>query len=460
MEQYIIRKEPADHRWMAWIAAILLIFNVYHHMLVRIALYYSAATTALLQGIAVGLLVLFLVKDQKLKLLNVQIQPLDWMAFLTFAVILLTVRDYSGSLTYILRYGVLVVIILLMKYSDHLPGVFFYTILAAGLFHLAATLWFSVDTDFYLQHIYPHFDAQQRAHLYAQVMHNHYAVGLASHYSQNGIYISVALCSAFALAFGDLKKGWRVLTLLAIGIAFLALLMTGKRGALVFSVFAMVGTYVLCAKGAVIRRILMALLALAILFSCAYGLSLCVESVGAGFQRFLSMFTDGNTLEELSNGRFKLYKIAWDLFLEHPILGIGWREFTKEAAPYFGQDAALRDVHNVFLQLLCETGMVGGCAFVALFAAAFGMSVYCIRKAAGGQWQLSRHTKTALVFSLCYQLFFLSYCMTGNPLYDLETVYVYLLSLGISGSVYFQKRQMPEEERQSKYIKWPRRREI
>lgn len=74
-------------------------------------------------------------------------------------------------------------------------------------------------------------------------------------------------------------------------------------------------------------------------------------------------------VEEVGNGRLILWELAWKGFLEKPIFGHGWGAFAK-IAPASGNTHAI-NAHCVFLQLLCETGIVGfvlmGGIFVALF---------------------------------------------------------------------------------------------
>lgn len=189
-----------------------------------------------------------------------------------------------------------------------------------------------------------------------------------------------------------------------------------------------------------------------------YALSFYVEGVASSFERITAMLAMGNETLDVSNGRFKLYAIAWDFFKKSPILGIGWREFSKEVVNFYNQDSVLRDAHNVFLQLLCETGVIGFLVFVSLFISAIVRTIQLVLKSTKNMLCLSDKTKTVLTFSLCYQVFFLAYCITGNPLYDLETVYVYIISVGFSTGIYFRhkdeiakiKCQIANE---SKYIK-------
>ncbi|MFH1561140.1 MAG: O-antigen ligase family protein [Patescibacteria group bacterium] len=58
--------------------------------------------------------------------------------------------------------------------------------------------------------------------------------------------------------------------------------------------------------------------------------------------------------------RWELAKIAWLMFASRPFFGIGWGTFVKQL-PWFTQGFRfLQPVHNVFLLILSELGLVGG----------------------------------------------------------------------------------------------------
>ncbi len=458
MDKHTIQVPKVQHTYMLWISAFLLIFNVYHTKLMSIFMFTaSSASTLIIQGFAIALLLAYFITDKKLSLHKIEIQPMEWLLILTLLVMLVTTENIDENLTYIVRYAVLVLIVILMKYDEEFFHIIFYCILAAGLVHVIATLWFYFDTDFYMANIYPNFDSSQRAHLYEQVKKNHHAVGLSNHYSQNGIYMAISLCASFALCFMKSRKNisWKVLLLLVV---LFSLILTGKRGVLIFSIFAILVSYIICKKGAFANKLVTVLFIISSISLVIYALSFYVEGIASAFERITAMFAAENETADVSNGRFKLYAIAWNFFKESPILGIGWREFSKEVVNFYNQDSVLRDAHNVFLQLLCETGVIGFSIFISLFISAITQTIQLVVKSTKNVLHLSDKTKIALIFSLCYQVFFLAYCITGNPLYDLETVYVYIISVGFSSGIYFRHREEIAKIKwqitnKSKYIK-------
>ena len=419
MDKYIIMPKRVRHTYMLWISAFLLIFNVYHTKLMSIFMFTASSASAfVIQGFAVALMLAYFIKDKKLSLYKTEIQPIEWLLILTLLVMLVTTKNINENLTYIIRYVVLVLIVILMKYDEECFHIIFYCILAAGLVHLAATLWFYFDTDFYM---------------------------------------AITLCASFALLFTKSHKNI-LQRILLLSVVLFALILTGKRGVLIFSVFAMLISYIICKKGAFANKLVTVLFILSSISLVMYVLSFYIEGIAAAFERITEMFSAKNETADVSNGRFKLYKIAWNFFREAPVLGIGWREFSKEVVNFYNQDSVLRDAHNVFLQLLCETGIIGFSIFISLFISAVVQTIQLAVKSMRDMLCLSDKTKIVLTFSLCYQVFFLAYCITGNPLYDLETVYVYIISVGFSSGIYFRhKEEIAKINRQiinkSKYIK-------
>ena len=73
-------------------------------------------------------------------------------------------------------------------------------------------------------------------------------------------------------------------------------------------------------------------------------------------QRIISNIQGTDVQMDVTSGRTTLWKIALSFFIEHPILGIGWGHFKEYIPAYMGD---LNNVHNNYIQLLCETGVVG-----------------------------------------------------------------------------------------------------
>lgn len=125
-------------------------------------------------------------------------------------------------------------------------------------------------------------------------------------------------------------------------------------------------------------------------------------------------------------GRYALWKLAWEQFLEHPIFGIGWGRYYTDVS--FRYDYTnYYHVHNTYIQLLCETGLIG-CSFV------IGWMTYILKKTVYlyqgiKEWGTE---KSFVGFSLSFQLFFLLYSLTGNTFYEEEISIPYFIACGVT----------------------------
>lgn len=69
--------------------------------------------------------------------------------------------------------------------------------------------------------------------------------------------------------------------------------------------------------------------------------------------------------------RVLLWKSAWNMFRDHPLLGVGPGNFVEVYRPYYispdAKEPELGHAHNNFMQMLAETGIIGLSAFVYMF---------------------------------------------------------------------------------------------
>lgn len=131
----------------------------------------------------------------------------------------------------------------------------------------------------------------------------------------------------------------------AVGLAGLAVVGIGSRGPLL-AAFVGVTAWILL-SGVFRRRSVRASLAL----GAAILLGMEVASEASVSRLFL--------YHDIA--RAELWATAWQAFLEHPVLGLGWGDFSTVAwAPY---------PHNLFLEVAVELGVLGIFAFGALLLA-------------------------------------------------------------------------------------------
>lgn len=71
--------------------------------------------------------------------------------------------------------------------------------------------------------------------------------------------------------------------------------------------------------------------------------------------------------QESVGERLLIWAQAWELFVEHPVTGIGLGNFRESYDPVaIAEDPGKVDAHNLYLQFLTETGIVGFAVFLFL----------------------------------------------------------------------------------------------
>lgn len=211
----------------------------------------------------------------------------------------------------------------------------------------------------------------------------------------------------------------------------IALLMTGKRGPIVFSLPSVFLAGIIPMRGGKkfrkIRKSFVAVIAFIALFFMFEGI---LEQIPV-FGRYVASINGFINGDDVSSGRSRLYAWAVQLFLRNPIFGIGWGKYRTTVVGNATLVKAL-DTHNVYLQLLCETGIIGFIVFTTLFILSWVMTknAYCScfyeKNAELYKW------RPALFFSFLFQTYFLLFSLTGNPLYDQFYQVIYAFSVSIT----------------------------
>lgn len=300
--------------------------------------------------------------------------------------------------------------------SSSFKIIFFYM-----LFFVICTILFKFTPSLYLNNILPMFNRDENLRL-GYLSGN--MAGLTSHYSTNAIYMAGAVLLAVSTVMTNRKKSrsWIIFLVLS-GIA---LFMTGKRGQLIFSIAAiMIGYYfynVDKPKGRLFK-----LICLLVLGTCLIYIGyLIVPSAFSSITRILSkMETD-----DITTGRISLWLQAISYFKEYPVIGIGFKQFIRITG---------LDVHNIYIQFLCETGIVGAVVYLSALIYTFRVNLKnLITAKLEHLYERSIElNEKYLLFSFLYQIFFLTYGITGNPFYDLPSLMPYMFSVGIT--LYYQK---------------------
>lgn len=246
-----------------------------------------------------------------------------------------------------------------------------------------------------------------------------YYAGFTSQVGYTSFFLSFGMGALFCFRNKIFrKKFWLPGILIIIG-----MLLTGKRGPIIFLIVTIAIIYLLEEQG---KKRILRIFPLLILLVLGYlGLYFLATYTNVnGIQRIfdtLQRFLLSGDIEDV--GREQLYNQAIVYFRQNPILGIGWQNFHV----LFTERQT--HVHCIYLQLLCETGIIGFCIFVTFFVTCLLRTIRLLKVAAKNTLE-----NNWIKFSLFVQVYFLLYGITGNPLYDIEETILYFFAVSI---IYF-----------------------
>lgn len=240
--------------------------------------------------------------------------------------------------------------------------------------------------------------------------------GLTNHYSTNGMLLGVGIV-IFGCEMIYRKDKKNILLFL---IMLIALLLTGKRSDIIFTASGIYLAY-FCYMSNKRRTRMTNTIGIIIVVGLAL---LIVINYVPSLATFITRFEETAESGDVTLGRTKMWAIAIECFKENAILGVGWERFKYRNLHEW-------QAHNIYVQLLAETGIVGFVIFIYFFISTF------IRG-----WKHLKHIRLSgtssdneefhMLFSLAMQVFFLMYGVTGNPLYDKETYVPYYIACAIT----------------------------
>lgn len=134
--------------------------------------------------------------------------------------------------------------------------------------------------------------------------------------------------------------------------------------------------------------------------------------------------------EDVSNNRAILYEFGMKLFRMNPLFGVGWCNFRRMGAGVITQFTEL-EAHNIYLQLLCETGIVGAAVILTPIVVFLYQTYRAVVETARSTQAGAAGWKMLLLFSFGYQLYFVVNGTMDNLLYDHNYVIMYFAALSM-----------------------------
>lgn len=253
--------------------------------------------------------------------------------------------------------------------------------------------------------------------------------GFTTNIGHSAGFIVVSIMAAIALLKNNGRNKHRALKCLLVLLGF-ALLVTGKRGHLVFIIVVVILCYLLPHRGnEKMKRywkFFLVAASISILLVVMWDYLVTIP-IFARLDETMKGLLAG---EDVSSLRNSLSLWAIQIFKENPITGIGWNVYSTTVAGNVTYMTAL-DTHNIYLQLLCETGIIGFVIFVSFFIRMWIIAKNAYVESVRYGNDVNHVWNIVLKFAFMFQTFFLLYGFTGNPLYDYSWQIIYMFSVAI-----------------------------
>lgn len=257
---------------------------------------------------------------------------------------------------------------------------------------------------------------------------NGYYTGFSREVSYTMFLITIGL----GLFIFDVKESRKIKQKKAVrlsGIIFLAgaLLLSGKRATLLFFIVTVFAVFFIKSKNK-FKIIKYTVICMGAIF--LVGLTYPLWSKMSSLQRMVELisYIQANDWIGITNGRTVIYEKAYSLWKLNQWFGIGWGNF-KYSVPdnlwYSGYD-----VHNCYLQVLCENGILGACIYYILIVSALVNSVRCIHYT-----DVCSYKHNEACFSGYMQVFFILYSLTEPILYEYTDYILFFICINFTSII-------------------------
>ena len=217
----------------------------------------------------------------------------------------------------------------------------------------------AIRPSFYWVNIYPNLSKTVQLQAYT-LLRIGYGVPIGGSTTYADYVIAFALFRNVArLIFGKNRDKLTVGIAVKLGVYLIAILFENRRSELLMILVCLVVMYFMSLDRRHRADFLNKVSALVLIAAIGiFGFILLINSGRAArLQQTVAALVSNSFDDQLTGGRFTLWEKAFSLFKAHPLTGIGWERFITH-------NQYEHDVHNTYLQWLCETGVVG---FVLIF---------------------------------------------------------------------------------------------
>ncbi|MBO5909316.1 MAG: O-antigen ligase family protein [Clostridia bacterium] len=270
-------------------------------------------------------------------------------------------RHDADTMVYVMSMIICAGFLLFMEPNKKEYNNVFRVFIIAALIFSGFVIFFAFFEELFWQGYFPILSRASKTYLLKYVNRG-YSPALGGSFTLTDYVIMLGVASVVGGMLAKKQKGIKEISpLVLIAVFILAILFVGRRGELLSIGFTVVFVYFVTQNKKQLLIKLFALLALLIFAVVIFIIFLDELKQISFLSRYVMTIEDILSGEDTSSGRVELYGIALSIFLKNPLFGIGWGSFSEHVPAEFHKlhGDAVADVHNIYLQFLCEIGIVG-----------------------------------------------------------------------------------------------------
>jgi len=297
--------------------------------------------------------------------------------------------------------------------------------------HVIATFFCYIFKDFYISNILPLYP-DYRSELLYQFNHSQIA-GLTHHYSTNALYLVTGIFTILSAMQGQNKNRRKIYAILLV-LNIIALLLTGKRSQIVYLVIVAIICTILKYRKQITKALTKIMIGLVAAAAIVVVLSQLIPSIGNSMQRIYDTVSDSSSMDS----RNILYDVAKEEFENNKIFGIGWggyRYAYHDKVSSALKERSYMQAHCIYLQLLCEVGIIGLILFCAIFLSLLRSTALVYLK----NEHINKNISQQALIIFGFISYFLLEGAFGNVIYDKQLFIPFSLfvamSLGLGSSL-------------------------
>lgn len=406
----------------------ILLFSFYIFTLRWFVLYLQIrAFQAIIVSFALVLVMIGLYKKRSFFL---KLTVIDYLWFPAIAVIIINIFavDYTDYYRYLFVYSAGFAFILLTKVNIREYFVSLVFMIAAAVIYALGSVTQYLFTDNFNKFIFNFTTPFSRESIAGLVARNYYpGFGFGKTAVAAG-YISTGIGILINYYRNNEKIIQKILMFCSLIVLLIGLTITGKRSVLLWTVVATSLTYYITGSRSEKRKRAkqaMVLLGVFIMF-------LIIILLLPDLPPFLKRFSD--LLNGILTGRYFTdnlrilsYGDAWSVFLINPLFGVGWLQYMVYSPTGIY-------MHNIYLQLLAETGIIGFTLIIIPIAYTYIKTYRSIHYLSKGAAKTDPLWIKGLAISFYYQTFFLLFGLFDIPLNEETYILMYFFSVSMINS--------------------------